>query len=121
GFDFGELEGLSFEQARQRWPAEHAAWIGGRPDAAPPGGESVEQVAGRAERALRRVLVEHRGRTVVLVAHATPIKLLVCSALGGGAASFFRLQVDTGGLCWIDWYGPDTAVVRHLNDTGQLP
>ena len=42
--DFGAFEGLTFAEARERYPDELAAWTGS-PDVAPPGGESFAALA----------------------------------------------------------------------------
>ncbi|WP_206795451.1 histidine phosphatase family protein [Amycolatopsis sp. MtRt-6] len=119
--DFGCFEGLTFEEAQERWRDDHTAWLDRSFTEAPPGGESVADVARRVSRALARLRTEYAGETVVLVSHVTPIKLMVCSALGVAAEdSFFRLRIDTGGLTRIDWYGADSAVVAWVNDTSHL-
>jgi ribonuclease H / adenosylcobalamin/alpha-ribazole phosphatase len=117
--DFGRWDGLTFAEVREGWPAEHAAWLADSA-AAPPGGESVNQVARRVRKVRDRLLAAYPGRTVVVVSHVTPIKLLLCSALGAPASSLFRIHLDTASLSTVDWYPDGPAVVRLLNDTGHL-
>lgn len=117
--DFGRWDGLTFAEVREAWPAEHAAWLG---DASvpPPGGESINQVARRVRKVRDRLLAAYPGRTVVVVSHVTPIKLLLCSALGAPASSLFRIHLDTASLSTVDWHSDGPAVVRLLNDTSHL-
>jgi probable phosphoglycerate mutase len=117
--DFGRWDGLTFAEVREGWPAEHAAWLADSA-AAPPGGESINQVARRVRKVRDRLLAAYPGRTVAVVSHVTPIKLLLCSALGAPASSLFRLHLDTASLSTVDWYPDGPAVVRLLNDTGHL-
>ena len=117
--DFGRWDGLSFTEVRERWPAEHAAWLAD-PATGPPGGESVNQVARRVRRVRDRLLAAYPGRTLVVVSHVTPIKLLLCSALGAPASALFRIHLDTASLSTVDWYPDGPALVRLLNDTGHL-
>src|SRR5690606_6193167 len=42
--DFGEWEGRTFAEVRERWPKEHAAWLAST-SVAPPGGEAFTAVA----------------------------------------------------------------------------
>ena len=77
---FGDWDGYSFAEVRERWPAEHAAWFRNS-RAKPPGGESLESVALRVEAARRRLMETYARRTVVVVTHVTPIKVLVTRAL----------------------------------------
>jgi ribonuclease H / adenosylcobalamin/alpha-ribazole phosphatase len=117
--DFGRWDGLTFAEVREGWPAEHSVWIADT-RAAPPGGESVEQVARRVRRARDRLLATYPGRTVVVVSHVTPIKLLLCAALSAPTSALFRLHLDTAGLSIVDWYADGPAVVRLVNDTSHL-
>jgi len=117
--DFGRWDGLTFAEARERWPADHAAWLVD-PAAAPPGGESIHQVARRVRRVRDRLLAAYPGRTVVVVSHVTPIKLLLCAALGAPASALFRIHLDTASLSTVDWHPDGPAVVRLVNDTSHL-
>jgi probable phosphoglycerate mutase len=117
--DFGRWDGLTFAEVRAGWPAEHAAWLADSA-VAPPGGESVNQVARRVRKVRDRLLAAYPGRTVAVVSHVTPIKLLLCSALGAPASSLFRIHLDTASLSTVDWYPDGPAVVRLVNDTGHL-
>ncbi|NEB66398.1 bifunctional RNase H/acid phosphatase, partial [Streptomyces fulvissimus] len=73
-------EGLTFGEVRERWPDQLTAWLAA-PGAAPPGGESFEEVAARVAEARDRLRAAHAGRTVLLVSHVTPVKTLVRLAL----------------------------------------
>jgi broad specificity phosphatase PhoE/ribonuclease HI len=117
--DFGAWDGMTFAEVQQRWPAELAAWLGS-PEVAPPGGESFADVQVRIRRARDRVLAGYPGRTVVLVSHVTPIKLLLRQALDAAPAMLYRLHLDIAGLSVVDWYPDGAAVVRLVNDTSHL-
>jgi len=117
--DFGRWDGLTFAEVRAGWPAEHATWMADT-RTAPPGGESVEQVARRVRRARDRLLATYSGQTVVVVSHVTPIKLLLCSALSAPTSALFRIHLDTAGLSIVDWHADGPAVVRLVNDTSHL-
>jgi broad specificity phosphatase PhoE len=117
--DFGQWEGRTFAEVKQHWKAERKAW---RTDSsvAPPGGESVNQVARRVRAARDRLLAAYPGRTVVVVSHVTPIKLLLCTALNAPSSSVFRLHLDTASVSTVDWYPDRVPLVRLFNDTAHL-
>ena len=117
--DFGRWDGRTFAEVAAEWPAERAAWMAD-PAVAPPGGESVNQVARRVRRTRDRLLAAYPGGTVVVVSHVTPIKLLLCAALGAPASSVFRMHLDTASLSTVDWYPDGPAILRLFNDTGYL-
>jgi probable phosphoglycerate mutase len=117
--DFGQWEGKTFDEVKRRWRAERKAF---RTDsaAAPPGGESVNQVARRVRAARDRIIAAHPAGTVVVVSHVTPIKLLLCSALAAPTSSVFRMHLDTGSVSTVDWYPDRVPLLRLFNDTAHL-
>ncbi|WP_169949592.1 bifunctional RNase H/acid phosphatase [Microbispora sp. H11081] len=117
--DFGAWEGYTFAEIQQRWPRELAAWLAD-PDVAPPGGESFAVTARRVEQARDRIVKTHEGRSVVVVSHVTPIKMLVRFALGAPPEALYRMHLDLACLSAIDYYADGPAVVRALNDTAHL-
>ena len=117
--DFGDWEGLTFAEARERWPRRGDAWLGD-PEVAPPGGESFAAVGIRVRRARARLLDRYAGSTVLVVSHVTPIKTLLTEALLAPPAAMYRIHLDLGALNEIHWFSDGPAVVRSLNDTGHL-
>src|SRR6516162_3194242 len=90
--NFGDWDGFTLEEIQQRWPAAAAAWRR-NPEQAPPGGESFADTAHRVNRACDRLLRDHGGRTVLVVSHITPIKILLCRALGVPLGTVYRLYL----------------------------
>jgi probable phosphoglycerate mutase len=117
--DFGELEGLSADEARRRHPLAVRRFAADVRVAAP-GGESVADVAARVARARDRVLARHAGRTVLVVSHVTPIKLLLAAGLGAGPEVVHRVFLEAASLCTIAWSSDGRTSVRLVNDTGHL-
>jgi ribonuclease H / adenosylcobalamin/alpha-ribazole phosphatase len=117
--DFGDWDGLTFAEASERDPAVLEAWLASSA-AAPPGGESFVAVRERVLAGLSRLLASYQGRTVVVVSHVTPIKILLAHALEAPLSSLYRMFLDTASLSRIDWYPDGPAVVRSLNDTAHL-
>ena len=117
--DFGDWEGLTFAEVRERWPSQLDAWLGS-PDVAPPGGESITDVTRRVRRARDRLLAAHPGGTILVVSHVTPIKILLRIGLDAPTATLFRLHLDIASLSTVDWYADGPASVRLVNDTSHL-
>ncbi|WJK37004.1 bifunctional RNase H/acid phosphatase [Solwaraspora sp. WMMA2065] len=117
--DFGEWEGRTFAEVRERWPAELTAWLAST-ELSPPGGESFAQVAGRVRRVVRELLTTYRGKTVVVVSHVSPLKIMLRDALGAGDALLHRLYLDPTGISVIDTWPDGGVAVRTVNDTAHL-
>ncbi|MFE0647419.1 bifunctional RNase H/acid phosphatase [Streptomyces sp. NPDC059534] len=118
--DFGAWEGLTFGEARERYPADLDAWLAS-PKAAPTGGgESFATVARRVAATRDRLAAAYAGRTVLLVTHVTPIKTLVRLALGAPPESLFRMELSAASISAVAYYADGNASVRLLNDTSHL-
>ncbi|MFB7467167.1 bifunctional RNase H/acid phosphatase [Streptomyces sp. NPDC056224] len=118
--DFGAWEGLTFAEVRERFPDDLQAWLDS-PKAAPTGGGESFMAATRRISATRdRLLAAHAGRTVLLVTHVTPVKILVRLALGAPPESLFRMELSAASLSAVAYYADGNASVRLLNDTSHL-
>jgi probable phosphoglycerate mutase len=117
--DFGAWEGLTFAEVRERHPDDLDAWLAS-PEAAPTGGEPFASVIRRVEAARDRILARYAGRTVLLVTHVTPVKVLACTALGAPPEALFRMELSAASLSAVAYYADGNASLRLLNDTAHL-
>jgi len=117
--DFGEWDGLTFADVQQRWPDELAAWLAST-SVAPPGGESLDEVAQRVGVALDGVLTRFAARTLLVVAHVTPIKMIVRFALDAPPHAVNRLQLAPASLTTVQYYADGNCALYGFNDTGHL-
>jgi probable phosphoglycerate mutase len=117
--DFGDLEGLTFDEAVARHPLA-ARRFGSDVTVRAPGGESVADVSARVSRARRRILSEHAGRTVLVVSHVTPIKLLLAAGMDVGDEVVHRVFLAAASLCTVTWSSDGRSSVRLVNDTAHL-
>ncbi|MGW7438991.1 bifunctional RNase H/acid phosphatase [Streptomyces sp. NPDC054849] len=118
--DFGAWEGLTFAEVQERFPDDLQAWLDS-PRAAPTGGGESFMAATRRISATRdRLLAVHAGRTVLLVTHVTPVKILVRLALGAPPEALFRMELSAASLSAVSYYADGNASVRLLNDTSHL-
>jgi broad specificity phosphatase PhoE/ribonuclease HI len=117
--DFGEWEGSSFRELAKTSPEKLHAWLDD-PRVAPPGGESMVATAARVTAARARVVSSYPDKTVLIVTHVTPIKLMLRDALDAPMNAVYRLHLDLASLSVIDWYDASPSVVRLMNDTGYL-
>lgn len=117
--DFGEWEGLTFQEAAERDPELHARWLGD-PSLRAPGGESFDEVRERVEAVRRDLLARYPGANIVAVSHVTPIKTLLQLALGVGPSLLYRLHLDLASLSVAEFYPDGGSSVRLVNDTSYL-
>jgi probable phosphoglycerate mutase len=117
--DFGEWEGLTFAEARDRSPAAMDAWLDSAA-VAPPGGESFETVARRVQAAVGTLLTSYASGVVVVVSHVSPIKLILRDALAAGDDFLHRLFLDAAGVSTMDLWPDGGVAVRSVNETAHL-
>ncbi|OOC54493.1 MULTISPECIES: histidine phosphatase family protein [Nocardiopsis] len=117
--DFGAWEGMTFAEARAEAPVGVDRWLAD-PGTAPPGGESFGEVVRRVVAARDALVERHRGRTVLVVSHVTPIKVVVQQAVLAPLDALYRMHLDTACLNEVDVFADGPMVVRSLNDTAHL-
>ncbi len=102
---FGDWDGHTFAEVRERWPSELEEWLSST-EVPPPGGESFAACRNRVE-ASRAALVERcPGERVLVVSHVTPIKVLVAEAVGAPLVSLYRMELPPCSLSTLAWF-PD--------------
>jgi broad specificity phosphatase PhoE/ribonuclease HI len=117
--DFGAWEGLTFAEVKERFPAELDAWLAA-PQIAPPDGESFATTTRRVALARDKLLARYAGRTVLLVTHVTPVKILARLALGAPPEALFRMELSAASVSAVAYYADGNASLRLLNDTSHL-
>jgi broad specificity phosphatase PhoE len=115
----GEWTGCSESEIARRWPEEFRRWRGDV-SAAPPAGESLAELRSRCETATAEAVQRYRGRSVVVVSHAAPIRALLTWALGTPVDVAYRLRVDNASVSGLLIDPQDAVTVWTINETGHL-
>jgi probable phosphomutase (TIGR03848 family) len=127
----GRARGLAVRIERGLLEADIGAWTGAaikrltrRPEWATvqrhpggfrfPGGESFVEMQGRVDAAVRRLVARHRGRTVVAVSHADPIRVLLAHVLGVPLDLFQRIAISPASISAVV-FRPDGVTVLTVN------
>jgi len=117
--DYGEWQGLSPEEVRQRWPGEIDAWYNQPHLAHIPGGETLDDLRARAMKMVTELMGSHPAETLVLVGHTVINRILLLGVLGLGNERFWRIKQDTCAINVFEAEGGDFTLVS-LNDTCHL-
>ena len=110
---FGDWDGLTFGEARKRDERFFDAWLSD-PTIAPPGGESLVDLAGRVARARDQLVERFESQTVLLVSHAMPVKSVVVSALGAPVSSVHQVDVAPASLSEVAYFSDGRPSLRGL-------
>jgi len=117
--NFGEWDGLTFTEVRERWPDELDAWLASA-DVSAPGGESFNDVRARVLAARDRILKDSAGQTVLVVAHVTPIKAMVTDALDAPLHSIYRMELAPCSLTTLSWFADGNASMFGFAEAAHL-
>lgn len=116
--DHGVWEGEVHREVEKDFAGEYAVWSADPFATAPPSGESGLHVLSRALPALRKIVADNAGRTVLVVSHKATNRLLLCAILGIDLRFYReRLAQDLACLNVIDFADPSRGQVVLLNDT----
>lgn len=112
-FEFGEWEGLTWEQIIERWPEYGEETVAAAKRYAPPGGETFEAVAARIASALEDLRSGGYGHALV-VTHAGPLHAMLHVLFGE-----LPVRFTPGSITRVAFDGerPELTV---LNDTSHL-
>lgn len=117
--DYGAWQGLTLDEARDRWPAEAGLWQR-RPDLVrPPGGESLQDVLARVAEALRLITARHPQETILLVGHDSVNRVLLLHAVELPLARYWQIGQDPCAISRIEAKA-EGFVVHTMNDTAHL-
>jgi probable phosphoglycerate mutase len=116
---FGAWDGLTYAEIARRDASGLAAWYGDA-TVAPPGGESFDDLAVRVRAARERAIVAHSGRSVLVVTHGGPIRVVVREALDAGPATLWRLRVTPAALTAVRFWRDGGVEVVTVNADVQL-
>ena len=116
---FGRWEGLTYAEIQQRDAPHLAAWERDPLHIAPPGGETLLQVAERVRAAYTNVVAADQDKTVGLVAHGGPLQVLLCCALNLPPQAYWQFAMAPASLSELCVYAQG-AILTCLNDTHHL-
>jgi broad specificity phosphatase PhoE len=117
-FDYGEWQGLSHQEVRDKHRELYAAWIEHPQLVKMVDGESLDEVRKRAMEMLEGVIANYEG-SVVLVSHRVVNKVLICALLGLDNSHFWNIRQDTCGITSFTCENKRLVLTRH-NDTSYL-
>jgi alpha-ribazole phosphatase len=115
----GRWEGLTYAEVRARFPQDAATRFADALNGRPSGGESLAEVAARVAEGWAALLQQNPGGRVLVVTHATPIQLVLCTLSGMSPALHWRWRIDLGSVTAIDVYAGG-AIVRMVNEVPRL-
>jgi alpha-ribazole phosphatase len=111
---FGIWEGMTFNEIKEKYPAEFEAWAGNPLRYSPIEGESTLGVRDRILPSLNKILDSHEGENIAIVAHGGVNRIILCYFLGIPLENIFRVEQDYAAVNVIEIWDK-YPVVKLLN------
>jgi probable phosphoglycerate mutase len=117
--NYGEWQGLTPEQARQRSPVQAENWYHHPEQAVIPAGETLADLRARAMQTVNELAELHKGETIVLVGHTVINRIILLGIMGLGNERFWALKQEPCAINVFEVLKGDFVLVS-LNDTCHL-
>jgi alpha-ribazole phosphatase len=122
--DFGDLEGLNYDEIAARYPEIYRRWMEAPTEVQFPNGESFAAMRVRVLRAFETIRERHEGQTIAIVTHGGVIRIVLAEALEMPDRCLFRIAQDYGAMNLVGWVDA-FPIVRQMNvtacDTSPFP
>ncbi len=113
---FGDWEGLTYLEIRQRFPDQLAAWERNYAQFAAPGGETLADLAQRLQQFVEAGELARPMGTALLVAHRGSLRALLCVLLNVPIARQWDYRLEIASLSEVI-VNKEASVLKALNVT----
>ena len=117
--DFGDVEGLTYEEISQLYPELARQWSERMPKMRYPGGESRDEFDNRVAKFLGRLKEHLPGEAILIVGHSGVLRTLMCQLVGIELKFRWQIRLDLASLSILETY-QQTAILSLLNSTAHL-
>ena len=117
--NFGWVEGLTFEEISRLHPELAEVLNDWKTRPKFPGGESLDELNSRVQRFLNQLQKHKPSETILIVAHAGTLRLIICNLLEIELEHWRQMQLDFASLSILETY-PQGAILNLLNDVSHL-
>lgn len=119
----GVLEGLTFEEAKARFPDDFGALASRNIDYVMSGGESYQQMLKRASAKLEEILAWHKGESIAIISHTGTIGFLILyllGALNSPHPRFVWIATKNCGVTHFEFRENELSLLKFVNNTRHL-
>jgi len=112
--NFGDVEGLRYEEIERDWPDVFRSWMTNPTDTQFPNGECFGEMRRRVMESVDLLLTRHRQESIAIVTHLGVIRMLLGSALSIPDRHIFRLAQRYTAINRINYF-EDGPIVELIN------
>lgn len=108
---YGAWEGLSYAQARDKYPHDFAAWLGDGLRNGPTDGERILDVVDRAAHFVRDLDLRD-GKTFVVVSHGGLLQAMLCHLFGVPSRAIWPFRLANGSVTEVQFMNGCPVLTR---------
>jgi len=101
--NFGIWEGFNYKQILQRSPATYKKWLKNPFSVDIPSGEKMSHFINRIKKELKNIIKNNSDKTVALITHSGPIRIILNTVLGIKREDFWRLKLKPQAVYIIEY------------------
>ncbi len=117
--NYGDVEGLTFPEISRLYPEVAELITNFSLQLWFPGGESFTEFIERTSKFLDRLEKHAPEKTILIVSHSGPLRVLLCRLLGIDLVHWRQIRLDNASLSIVETY-PQRVIISLLNDTDYL-
>jgi len=102
--DFGDFEGLTYEEIEKQYPERYQRWMTRPTETHFPGGESFAQMQTRVIATTSKLCERHKGESIAIISHGGVNRIILAEALGMPPTRIFRIAQRYAGLNLVIYY-----------------
>lgn len=118
--NFGIFEGLTYGEIVKKHSKLYKSWIGNPIEVKVPGGEEMKQFCLRVRESFLVILSRHQNKSVAVITHGGPIRIVLCGALKYNMGMFWKIEQSIGALNILEYSEGLALRVNKINDTTHL-
>lgn len=118
--NYGEWEGLSESEIRERYGEVHSKWRENPADVRIPGGDTLTELRDRAFPAFCRIVEAHPDGNVAVVAHKSTNRVILCCLLGIEINNYRRIGQGNSALNVIEGRKDGVFMIHSINECCHL-
>ncbi len=117
--NFGDFEGITFNQIKEEYPEEFQNMIDDGDSYRYPNGESLIDTYNRVSKEIDIIINENEGKTVLICSHGGTIRNIVSYLVTNTYKHHWNFKIDNASTTIIE-IEDRFAVINKLNDTSYL-
>lgn len=118
--NFGLFEGLRHEEIIKENLELYRKWIDNPEKIKPPDGETLENLSKRVNERLKLILSQDDNKTIAIVTHGGPIKVILLKVLASNLNEFWQIKQDLAAFNIIEYLNNGSSELVKANEVSHL-